>query len=94
MGSQLRVAINRDPRHSRATALPAGTQQVTDLGRLPFLPWEEQCGSTPQESAGFRDSKRAHVPEIEMLGHRPGEHGVQPESGETGVIDCFSLGAQ
>ena len=44
-----------------------------------------------QESAGFGDSKQGHVPEIEMLRHRPDEHGVQTETRENGVTDCFSL---
>jgi len=61
--------------------------------RPPSLPWEEQRGSTPQGSAGFGDSTRGQVPEIETLGHRPGEHGERPETGETAVLDCFSLGA-
>ena len=66
---------------------------MADLGRLPFLPQEEQHGSAPQESAGFGDSTRGRVPEIEMLGHRPGNHGVWPKMGETGVTDRFSLRA-
>ena len=93
VGSQLGVAINRDPRHTQATAPTAGTQQAADPGRLPFVPWEERRRSAPQGSAGFGDSTRGRVPEIEMLGHRPGEHGVWTETGEMGVIDCFSLGA-
>jgi len=55
-------------------------------------PREEWHGSALQESAGFGDSKRGHVPEIETLSHRPGEHRVWPETGETGVIDCFFSG--
>ncbi|XP_073750271.1 syntaxin-binding protein 5-like isoform X2 [Callorhinus ursinus] len=48
-----------------------GTQQAADPGRLPFLPWEERCGSTPHGSAGFGDSRWGRVPEIQMLGHSP-----------------------
>ena len=44
-----------------------------------------------QESTGFGDSKQGHMPETETLGHRLGEHRVQRETKETGVIDCFSL---
>ena len=92
-GSQLGVAINRDPRHSRATAPPAGTQQAADPGRLTFFPREERRGRALRGSAGFGDSTGGPVPEIDTRGHRPGEHGVRPETGETGVTDCFSLGA-
>ena len=81
MGSQLGVAINRDPQHSQATALPAGTQQAADQGTLPFLPWEEWHRHAPQGSAGFGDSTQGHVPEIETLGHWPGEHRVRLQSG-------------
>ena len=93
MGFQLGVAINRDLQHSWATALLAGTQQAADPGRLPFLPREERHRSALQGSAGFGDSTWGHVPEIETLSHRPGEHGVRPDTGEMGVINCFSLGA-
>ena len=87
VGSHLGVAINHDSWHSRATALRAGAQQAADPGRLSFLPGEEWCRSKPQEYAGFGDSKKGHVPKIEILGHRPGEHEVWME---TGVIDSFS----
>ena len=57
---------------------------MADLGRLTFLLWR-------QESAGFGDSKWDYVPETEMLSHRLGELGAQPEARETGVIEPFSL---
>ena len=50
-------------------------------------------GCEPQESAGFGESKQSCVPVIEMLSHRLGEHGVELETRETGVIDCFFLRA-
>ena len=34
---------------------------------------------------GFGNLKQGCVPEIKMLGHRLGEHGVQTETGQTGV---------
>ena len=55
--------------------------------------WKEWRRSTPQETAGFGDSKRGHVTEIETLGPRLGEHGVWLGTRERGVINCFSLRA-
>ena len=48
-----------------------------------LLPWEEQHGSPPQESAGFGNSKWGRVPETKMLSHRPGEH-RQSAAGDEG----------
>lgn len=91
VGSQLGVTLNCDPRYRQATALQAGTPQVAHLGRLTFLLQDEWCRSILQESAGFGDSERGCAPEIETLGHRPGELRVRPETREMGGIDCFSL---
>ena len=71
------------------TALVIGAQQVAELGTPPFLYQEEQCGSMPQESAKLGDSKQGLVPETEMLSHRLDKHGVQRETKETEVNDCF-----
>ena len=84
VGSQLRVAINLEPRHSLATAL---TRDPTSsrTGETPILPQKEWPRSMPQEgleTAGFGDSKQGLLPEIETLSHRPGEHRVQPETRE------------
>ena len=92
MGPQLGVAVNYEPQHGWAIALGPGAQQA-ELGRPPFLPWEEWQRSTPQESAGFGDWKWGHVPGMEILGWRPGEYRVQTQTRETEVTDCFSLRA-
>lgn len=62
---------------------------MADVGNnlLPLL--EGAARSTLQESTGFGDSKWDRVPETEMLGHRPNEHGTWPETREMGVADCF-----
>ena len=70
-----------------------GAQKLAEAVRPSFLPQEEKHRSLPQKSEGFGDSKWGGMPEIERLGHRPGEHGEQPETREAGVIDCFSLRA-
>lgn len=66
---------------------------MAEPARPPFLPWEEHWGSISQESAAFGDSKRGCVPEIKMLSHRLGEHGVWLGTRVTGGIDCLSLRA-
>jgi len=73
--------------------LQQGPKKQQIWGDSPSSPWEEGCGSALHGSAGFGDSTRGRVPEIETLGQSPGEHGVRPETWETGMIDCFPLGA-
>ena len=73
-GSQLGVAIDCEPGRSQCNHSLSGTQKVVKPEDPPFLPTEEQCPSKQQQPTGFGDSKRGDVPEIEMLGHRLGEH--------------------
>ena len=54
VGSQLKVATNCEPGHDWATCLQAQAQQVAEQSEAP-IPWEERCGSVPQESTGFGD---------------------------------------
>ena len=55
---------------------------MAESRKTPILPPEEQPKGAPQEQAGFGDSKWGRVPEIEMLGHRLGEHGEAGDEGE------------
>ena len=50
------------------------------------FPQEEWHRCTLQESEEFGDFKWGLVPEIEMHGHRLGEHSVRMETRETKVI--------
>ena len=72
-------STSRGPTNNRTCEIP------------PSSSGKSSTEASRQESAGFRDSKQGHVPEIEMLSHRVGEHGVWTETRETGVINCFSL---
>lgn len=61
-----------------------------NLKEMTLLPQKEWCRYTPQKSAGFGDLKQSHMPETEMLSHRLGKHGLQTETRDTGMVDCFS----
>ena len=92
VGSQLRAAIYCKLWHSQVTDLQAGDQQVGEPPQEPpSYPQEEWCGCMPQEFAGFVDTKRGHMPEIEMLDHRLGEHRLWPETRQSRMIDSFFL---
>ena len=78
------TAINFYQQQSWATALHLSMHPAS--GRTGEMQ-EEQPGCEPQESTGFGDSKWGHIPGIEMLSHRLGEHRGQTETKETGVID-------
>ena len=49
-------------------------------------PRRSSKGTHCNESTGFGNLKWSHEPEIETLGHRLGEHGVQTKTRETGMI--------
>lgn len=57
-----------------------GPKNGRTMGRHPALPQEQQCVSVPQKSTGFGDSKWDCVSELEVLGHRLGEHKVWMET--------------
>lgn len=61
------------------------------VAKTTFPFWEERCRCVLQEFSRFRDLKQDQKPEIEILGHRHGEHGVWMGNREIGVIDYFSL---
>ena len=91
-GSQLGVAT--DPElgcslHDRSPSRGPASGKTGET--LPSSPGRSRARSELQESAGLRDSRQGLVPEIDTLGHRLGEHGVQMGTRETGGLDCFSL---
>ena len=82
VGSQLGIAINQGPRHSGWDHSPAGAQQVAELARPP--------SSLGRSGMRAQCKSRSHMSEIEMLGHKVGEHGLGLGTRKTGMIDCFS----
>ena len=93
-GSQLGVTLHHDPRHSQGTALWTGTPQVADPGRPPpSSSGRNGTGACCRDLLGLQTPDEA-LHQIQTLGHRLGEHGVQPKTREMRMIDCFSLRVQ
>lgn len=91
-GSQLGVATGPEPgcsQHDRSSSRNPANGRTEET--LPSSPGRSHARIELQQSAGLRDSRQGLVPEIDTAGHRLGEHGVQMETRETGVTDCFLL---
>ena len=76
VGCQLGVAINWERGPSWLDCSLSGAQQSAEPARHPLSPpggvtWE--CAAGVCKVWGFQ---MGHVPEIEMVGHRLGKHGV------------------
>lgn len=71
---------HRFPRSGPAKGRSVGRPSVEGTAR-----------SVPWESLKFGVLKLSCVPEIKTLSHRPREHRVLTETGETRVIDCSSV---
>jgi len=87
-----KLAVINEPMSGLSAWFCHKLQTVAQLGsRSPSRgPGSGRTTARPTPSGA---SKQGRVPEIEMLGHRPGDHRVQPETWETGMINCFFLRA-
>jgi len=70
----------------RPLLLQQGPNKQQIWGDSHSSPQEEWRRTALQGSAGFGDSTWGCEPKIEKLGHRLGEHGVRPDTGERGVV--------